>query len=133
MDTGSGRRSLRWGGLLLLGLLLAWLPLEDVHVGAALTLAALFGLWLYGRLISERRPSALAHLGWAALAGAVVPVMALVLMVFKSGLHAHGFSDFSVAQMVAVLALIPQALGVGLLVGLSAQIAGRGDQGEEAN
>jgi len=133
MDAVSGRRSLRWGGLVLFGLLLAWLPLEDVHIGAALTLAALFGLWLYGRLISEGRLSALAHLGWAALAGAVVPIMALVLMVFKSGLHAHGFSDFSVAQMLGVLAHVPQALGVGVLVGFFAQITGRRDRGEEAN
>ena len=57
----------------------------------------------------------------SALLGFAVPVFAVFLMVFKGGLHAHGFPDFLPAQILAVLRSAPWfALG-GALAALFAK------------
>jgi hypothetical protein len=114
-ESAMGKR-LRWGGLALLALTLAWLPFEDLDIWATMALASLFGLWLFARLVWHRDQARTSEL-LGMLCGALVPVTALGLMVFKSGLHAHGFSDFSFAQILDVLELTPATIGLGFLLG----------------
>ena len=104
--------------------LLFWLSVEDRTLGTPLFFAAwvavLTGLRLWVRFrhspcdnFWRRYP-----LTGSLLAG-LVPSLAVLTTIFKSGLHAHGFLEFSVPELAAVLRLTPAfALG-GLAMGLT--------------
>jgi hypothetical protein len=117
---------LRWAALAVGAGLLVWLPIEDIHVfwpllfsGLACFLIAAFSLW---RVRPDNRKGFLLHLLAGLLAGALLPLGAVFLMVFKSGAHGHGVPDFSPGQISSVLFRIPIfALG-GLLMGLGAAL-----------
>lgn len=106
-EQAARRKSLlvRWWGIVLVFLGVFWLPVEDVSLGAVTLLAAglcgWLGVWCAlrwpARLPPERYPL------WGLAVGLAVPVAAIGLMVFKSGLHAHGYSDFTAQQMGQML------------------------------
>jgi hypothetical protein len=102
---------------------LVWLLLvEDRRPTGALAFAALFcalagtQVWSRQSLPARQRGMALAALGLAA--GLAISPLALLLMAIKTGLHAHPSPDYSGAQVVAVLQLLPALAFGGLLVGL---------------
>jgi hypothetical protein len=100
--------------------LLAWLPIEDITVLPAY-LFALFGLvWLAWRRLPSLPGSAVRAAAAGAAAGLAVPAAALLLMAFKSGLHGHGFAEYTAAQVWSVVQTIPVSTLVGLLIGLLA-------------
>ncbi len=47
-----------------------------------------------------------------------MPLFAITLMAVKSGLHGHGFADFTARQVLGVLNLIPITFLVGIILGL---------------
>lgn len=110
-------RILRWGGFLWLASFLAWLPFEDVGVGATIILAALGAFWIFVK----------STLGWPVesgylrfylfgiLIGAATPLAAVFFMIFKSGMHSHGFSDFTFTQIFSALSIIPLGIIGGLV------------------
>jgi hypothetical protein len=123
---------LRALSLLLGALVLFWLPIEDTSIRAPLLLAAaastLLALHTYYRLRSGRsRGAAGGTIVLAGLAGLAVGPLAVLLMVFKSGLHGHGFPDFSPAELLQVLQDTPRWTLAGLLIGalLAAALWGR--------
>jgi len=52
------------------------------------------------------------------LAGPGITLISLLLMAFKSGLHGHGFPDFTPGQVILTLRLTPVWTTAGLLIGL---------------
>ena len=101
--------------------LLVWLPFEDTQMWTALALAAGGCLWLALRWqFAKSHPTNwLHHLAAGALLGAAAPLLAVALMALKSGLHAHGFADFTARQLWEVMNLIPLASILGALAGLA--------------
>lgn len=99
---------------------LLWLPFEDTQLWMSMTLAAVGCFWLCARILrSWKTPLVLwKTLGLGALLGAVTPLLAVTLMAFKSGLHAHGFADFTARQVWQTLAAIPYAILIGMVVSL---------------
>ena len=96
-------------------LFLIWTPVEDTDVIYALLLGA--GIAAWGALWALPGRSAGWSLAIGGLAGLLVSPLTIALMSFKSGLHAHGFPDFSPSQAVQVLDQIPYWTAAGLLAG----------------
>lgn len=104
---------LRWSGLALGTLTLAWLPLEDTQTAYLTIFSLIWSAWVAGWL--STRPKVRTWLGsgsWAfallgALAGLLSAPVALSLVVFKAGIHSHGFLDFSNYQLSRLFSRTP--------------------------
>lgn len=128
------RRRLRLVSIGLGIALFLWLPFEDVRLfwvslfGAALCLLAAVHVLVRLPAGSLRgpawRPVWILTLAGAA-AGLGTPLAALLLMAFKSGLHGHGFPDFTPRQVETTLLSAPLCVAGGLLVGLGAGLWAR--------
>lgn len=102
-------------GMLLLAAFLLWLPLEDMSIWTTVILAGALSAWLGWRW-QHHHPAS----GWlvslrGALLGLGTPILAILIMAFKGGLHGHGFPDFTVRQILQTLALLPYTIVIGLL------------------
>lgn len=103
---------------------IAWLPFEDTEPWTALLLASTGSLWLGLRWLFLRWSfGPWRSLATGALLGAGTPLIAITLMAIKSGLHAHGFADFTARQVWEVLNLIPIGAILGLVVGMGISAA----------
>ncbi|MCW5838579.1 MAG: hypothetical protein KIT29_01575 [Anaerolineales bacterium] len=116
-------RRLRILGVVWLVLFLLWLPFEDTQLTFPLILALDLCVWLALRMwpfwsTLGRVAATLVAAAWLASA----PVLTLGLMVFKGGVHAHGFPDFALRQFAAVLSALPLCALLGGLMGLGAHI-----------
>jgi hypothetical protein len=100
-----------------------WLPIEDTHIWPSAALAfgavALLALRVFPRIRASSWPVALAMGG---LLGAALPLLTIFLMAFKSGLHAHGFADFTLRQLSAVLYSLPFTILIGSLIAALAKL-----------
>lgn len=123
--TVSAPRLLRIAVILLGAVVLFWLSIEDQNEGWALLLALflsfLIAIVLYLRLGDGRLGFFLIPV-LGALSGLLVPVLAVLLMVVKIGLHGHGEPDFSIAQVSEVLQRIPIWIVAGLLIGVGVAV-----------
>ena len=110
---------MRLAGLLWGVLFVAWLPIEDQTPIPALLLAAGLVLWLLARHWSTpgRDRPALYFLGSTAGAGLALSPLAALLVLFKSGLHAHGTTDLPPEQLAALLRQAPLWGAAGFLLG----------------
>lgn len=115
----TARRILRLAVISLGSVVLIWLSLEDRDERRAILLAAL--LSALGAVAAGVRFRRKMRAPWIIVLGAgfglLVPLVAVSLMVVKTGLHSHSTPDFTLAQVTAVLQLIPIWTGVGCLVG----------------
>ena len=120
-------RPARWltaAGAIWMLAFIAWLPFEDTETWTALLLAAAACIWLgLRRLVTRESSSLWSNLAAGGLMGAATPLLAITLMGIKSGLHAHGFADFTARQVWEVLNLIPIGAIIGLVVGLGISAA----------
>jgi hypothetical protein len=114
----SSPRLLRTAGALWIFLTLIWLPFEDTAIWTAVVLAAAGSLWLWWRYLSKPDSNRWLGLTSGVLLGAGTPLFATFLMAVKSGLHGHGFADFTARQVLTVLNLIPLTFLVGTFLGL---------------
>lgn len=113
---------IRLAGAAWLIALLAWLPIEDTTVLPALGFATAGVAWLAWRNLRGWPSSALRATSLGTAAGLASPMGALVLMAFKSGLHGHGFAEYTAAQVLSVIQTTPFWLfGGGILGGLAWQ------------
>ncbi len=108
----------RLGTIWIIALVL-WLPIEDTQVWLSAAIALIACLWFGLRVLSSKRSSA----NWllvagGALLGAAAPLLAISLMAFKSGLHGHGFPDFTARQVWAMWSAIPFSLLAGSLLAI---------------
>lgn len=118
-------RAMRLAGLLLgIGILL-WIPFEDTTTSwvlvFALAICCLWGVKMYGsQKVLGSMGVSIRGAFFGVLSGLLVSPLAVGLMVFKSGVHGHGFSDFSGAQVQAVMGLLPyfalSGLGLGFIL-----------------
>lgn len=116
-------RILRYAAIFLALLFFIGLPREDASMGSVIFYAALWATWLALRVFVIQVPSLPARqsfLRGTLIAGAV-PLFAVCLLLFKSGLHAHGFPEYSAQQLITLLWQTPWwalggAVGAGLWV-----------------
>ncbi len=98
-------------------LFLFWLPIEDTTIWASAALALGLTIGLAFRFALNRSaPSWPNTFATGALLGGSLPLLTIFLMAFKSGLHAHGFADFTLRQFLVVLYSIPFTILIGLLI-----------------
>jgi hypothetical protein len=117
---------LRYAAILVGILFLVWLPLEDTHEGWVISLSAAFCAWWAARYLSMPNHSVyplwLRYTAAGFIAGISITPLALLLMVFKNGVHGHEFPDFSPQQMAWVVEYTPVWASAGILIGLGAGI-----------
>lgn len=113
---------MRAAGALWMLAFLVWLPFEDTETWMALALGAGGCLWLGTRWLALRSEivGLVRNLTAGALLGTATPLLAIALMALKSGLHAHGFADFTGRQLWEVISLMPFGIVVGSAAGLAA-------------
>lgn len=98
---------------------LIWLPFEDTHIVLPLILAIDLCVWLALRMwpfwstLGDVFVAALAAGAWLA----AIPVFTLGLMLFKGGVHGHGFPDFALRQFGLVMLAIPVCAALGAMLG----------------
>lgn len=111
----------RWAMIGLAIALLLWLPLEETHLVWILMFACLISLLVAVRVLLHVHPSFIRAIWLPPLtglgAGLLITPLALLLMAFKSGLHGHGFPDFTPGQVSGLLRATPLWVLAGLLVG----------------
>lgn len=108
------------GALWMLAFLL-WLPFEDTQVGITAVLAATGAGWLAFRLQPWHSVSLWQAAFRGGILGAVFPFMAITLMAFKSGLHGHGFPDFTASQAWLALVALPWSVAIGFFLAPAAK------------
>jgi hypothetical protein len=105
--------------------LLFWLPIEDTSVlfvyacsGGIVILAAIQQGYRFAQTpcknIWTRHPAS------GMILGVTFPLLAGLLMVFKNGVHAHAFPDFSTSDLVQVISWTPWSALAGGILGLAA-------------
>jgi hypothetical protein len=95
-----------------------WLPFEDSSLAWVVLLAAgLCALLAWAALQRQSSPGWLRLALAGGLAGLLVAPAALLLVAVKTGLHGHGFSDFTPAQVESLLRLAPAWTFAGLAIG----------------
>ncbi len=109
---------LRAVGIIIGFLCLIWLPFEDTNTTFIIGLAILICSWLAVREARKGKSYLARDLLIGAVTGIAIFPTTLVLMVVKSGLHAHGFSDFQAVQVKQVIAGFPYYTLGGLLFGI---------------
>jgi hypothetical protein len=106
--------------------ILLWLPFEDNSESQALIFAVALSTLLTTRYLPQNNSNSTVrvfrHLAIGGLAGAAVTPIALLLMVFKTGIHGHGISDYSTEQIVHVVLITPVWIIVGIIAGLGSAI-----------
>lgn len=107
---------------LILAAILAWLPFEDTQPAWSLLLAAALNAVLAVYWLSQMSLAPLWMPGLGALLGAAVPLMAIILMLVKTGLHGHSAPDFTWQDLSSVLQSAPGWLLGGLLLGIGAAL-----------
>jgi hypothetical protein len=113
---------LLWTIILAISLLI-WTQLEDLSPGRALLFATAVCLTagIHAWFRSNKNPCIRLWLRYplgAAGLGFSTPLLAAFFMVFKSGLHGHGFPDYLFEDYLAALALIPLYTVAGLAIGI---------------
>lgn len=116
MKTAGWSRKL--GALWIVAFLL-WLPFEDTEIWMSVTLALGACIWFGLRMFSKKGSNWLPALTLGLALGAAGPLLAITLMAFKSGLHGHGFPDFTVRQMSVIWNAGPFSLLIGGLLATS--------------
>jgi hypothetical protein len=107
--------------------LLFWLSYEDRTLQTPLMVAVwvvvLIGLGLWVRVRSapcQKIWSRYPLVG--SLLGALIPPLAVLMTIFKSGLHAHGFLEFTTPELASVLQLTPSLALGGLALGMGVSL-----------
>jgi hypothetical protein len=114
-------RRLRIFALILGASIFLWLPFEDTSRYWVILFAILICCWGSARFLVAYSGSSRFGL-WiyplcGALGGAAVTPTAIVLMIVKNGLHAHGPPDFTLDHIVSVILRTPVWLVGGSLIG----------------
>jgi len=110
----------RLAGFLWLALFLLWLPFEDTNIIVPLLSAIWASVWV---VILLARKQAEVRSFWrfallGLLLGMSIPILAVLFMAFKTGIHAHGFSEYGVNQFFLVLSIVPISAVLGVVFGL---------------
>jgi len=106
--------------------LLLWLPIEDTAVTWTILFAMSISVWLAIAFLIKKPLSfrflLYDHILAGALAGFLVTPIALLLIVFKTGLHTHEAPDYTIEQFISTVWKTPIWIVGGLLIGLGSGI-----------
>lgn len=108
-------------------LFLLWLPFEDTQIIFPAVLAVDLGIWLALRAwpswirLGDAAAAALTAAAWLGS----LPLLAVLLMMFKSGLHGHGFGDFTASQVQLALLATPVCALLGGVLGAIVHVRSR--------
>lgn len=106
--------------------ILLWLPTEDTSernaIIIALTICTLAAIRILSDFPVDNFKQILFHSMAGSLAGAATILVTIFLIAFKSGLHDHGFSDYSISQINHISSLAPHLIASGLLLALSSAV-----------
>jgi hypothetical protein len=95
-----------------------WLPIEDLNIIFLSVMSLVWCLWLAVYAVWRGVLSGRTHrLFWlGVLSGFLFFPISMLFILFKAGLHAHGFLDFSASQIVRLgwLTLVWILLGGGV-------------------
>ena len=119
-DLGNGiRRKHRIAGIVLGIWLVFWLPIEDTNTNVLMGLSAGVAGWLGVNWVLRLKTEIQKwqFIGIGALAGLGTPLVAIVFIAIKAGLHAHGYTDYAPTQIRDVLYSAPWWGMVGAVVG----------------
>jgi hypothetical protein len=108
---------LQWSSFLLGGIILFWLPVEDVSLTAAVVLSA--AVCFLAAIAFVRKWKLLSHhYPWAGLTGGlIVGPLGFLLVVLKIGLHSHNTPDFTIMQLLQIIKSSPYWGMSGFLIG----------------
>lgn len=110
---------LRWWGLLWGIVTFFWLPVEDVRIIYITVISVVWCFWLgfyaaWRGLLGKWR----LRLFWLGIfSGLLFLPVSFMLILFKAGLHGHGFLDFSFYQIGRLALLTPVWAALGGVVG----------------
>lgn len=106
--------------------LLFWLPIEDIAETWVILFAIALSTWLAVALFIAKRISLrsrlFSHVLVGTFAGILVTPIALLLMVFKTGFHAHEVPDYTTQQLISIVWKTPIWVIGGFLIGLGSGI-----------
>ena len=89
------------------GVILFWLPVEDLSLTAVMILAAAVCFWLAMMVAARKRLDSRFYAWVGLLVGLFVGPMAFCFMVFKIGLHHHLAPDFTLLELFQLLKVSP--------------------------
>lgn len=123
----ASHRALRGIAILMGTLILIWLPYEDngpfLPLGMGIMIAVILAYWFiiqFDVKVGFRKSISLS------LLVAITPIFASsLLMIFKSGLHNHGFPDFPLSDLIFILNFLPLSILSGLVFGAVYQLLGK--------
>jgi hypothetical protein len=101
------QRWLLWSGFLLGGIILFWLPIEDVNLTAATILSAAVCFWIALALTKRWQIDSRNYIWMGFISGLLIGPVGFLLMVFKIGFHNHNASDFSFDQLFRFVEVSP--------------------------
>jgi hypothetical protein len=104
---------------------LFWLPFEDTSEGIATIFAVSISTIIAIQYLNSRpvyHLNIIIHTLTGFLAGFIVTPLFLSLIAFKTGLHNHNFSDYSIDQIINIIQLSPYLIVSGALIGLGSGI-----------
>ncbi len=119
---------LRWVGISTGVVSLFWIQVEDLDTIFVVSLSGLWCTWYaaWFLLNPTRKPRMGTFAGAGLLSGLAVAPFAILLTLFKGGIHTHGFLDLTNDQIGRVLRSTPLWGLLGLLISLiSAQFFNR--------
>ena len=107
-------------GILLGFTIILWLPVEDTDVTIALLFAISLCAWQINVILSRLKNQSPFPLRYfillGALAGAAITPIAILLLVFKIGMHAHSCPDYTNQQIISLIERTPIWLAGGFFI-----------------
>lgn len=124
-------RVLRWVTLVWGAAILVWLSLEDSSPVPAAILAAGVSLLLISTQMLRWKKLNTVNAGYifpiaalfGALSGASAAITTALLMLLKTGMHAHGVPDYAFAQMLGMIERAPVWALAGALLAIGVALA----------
>lgn len=98
-----------------------WLSVEDSTDNIVVLFSALICTWITTaillRIKSKTTISYYYYILAGFLAGAAITPVALLLMIFKTGLHSHSVPDYTIGHIISVIRKTPIWLISGIFIG----------------
>jgi hypothetical protein len=101
--------------------IIVWLTIENHSELLVLVFATIFSTLFAVQIVHRAGFARISIYLWVViggLTGLAIPLMVILLMLLKNGLHSNLVPDFTLAQVVSLLQRAPYFLAGGLLIGL---------------
>ena len=117
--TNKANQVVRISSIVIAILMLVWLPFEDagptIPIAFGILITFILSGWLIGKDSEKHNIPGL--VGYSLLLASTFVIVPSLLMIFKSGLHNHGFPDFPISDLIFIWNLLPLVIVVALALG----------------